>query len=87
MYSFPGRFLSIPLETSVEAEEVQSWVRNGAGKKQDELWKLMEENLCNLESRGEKTFLLGTHSPTVLDIIVLLVVHYGPGWPDDRPKR
>jgi len=68
----------------VKPEEVQGWVTNGAAKKQEELWKLMEENLRNLDSRGEESFLLATPSPTVLDIIVSLVAHYGPGWPDDH---
>ena len=87
LYRYPGRYITIPSDASVKAEEVQEWVKNGAAKKQDEIWKLVEEHFCNLKTREEGTFLLGTRLPTVLDVIVSIMAHYGPCWPDDPPVR
>ena len=80
---FPERFISIPSDPSVRPEEAHEWVKNGTKKKQEEVWKLLEENLGSSRLRGNGTFLLGTSQPTILDLLVTLVAHWGPRSDDD----
>ncbi|KAH7335383.1 hypothetical protein B0J17DRAFT_770003 [Rhizoctonia solani] len=73
---FPSRFLSIPSEFSVDAKQVEGFVKAGTSTKREELWKMMEQEMTGELKEG--TFLLGTESPTLLDLLLSLVAHYTP---------
>jgi hypothetical protein len=82
---FPGRFLALPTDCSVKLDEAEEWVKNGTKRKREELWKMLEEHMGKSTVKGSSPFLVG--APTILDVVVYVVAHWGPGWPEDPARR
>jgi GST-like protein len=84
---FPGRFLAIPPDAPVKQEEVEKWLLQGTKRKRVEVWRLIEEHLGNSKLKGDSPFLLGTSNPTILDVVIALVAHWGPSLLLDETER
>jgi glutathione S-transferase len=80
LFSFPQRFLEVPSQFSAKNEEAEKWLSDGAERKRKESWKLLEQYMNDSPGRASP-FMVG--SPTILDVAVTVLAHWGPGWPED----
>ncbi|KZV88070.1 hypothetical protein EXIGLDRAFT_723013 [Exidia glandulosa HHB12029] len=81
---FPERFIEVPSDKVEAFKDVQEWMKAGGEKKREEAYKLVEgilrefsEQVHGGDSSATK-FALGTPTPTVLDVMLAVVVHYAP---------
>lgn len=73
---FPGRYVKVPTDGSVDQSEAEKWVADETSERRKDAWLLLEKQHGVKGFNG--SFVLGTSSPTVLDIYITLLAHWSP---------
>ncbi|KAG9125894.1 hypothetical protein FRC07_005752 [Ceratobasidium sp. 392] len=71
---FPSRFVRVPVGGGVDTKTVEGWITAAANTRRGDMWNIMERNVP--ENLGDGIFVLGTHQPTFLDVLLALIAHF-----------